>query len=210
MGHYPPKAHVRLNVDWHVASSAIMYGGITPVWSLPIFYFTAGHALAHTPPHQGRWVPWAATVLARSQLLDGAGGPYFGSARGYDHSLPAPIKHIIKLIFGWDYHIFQKNFVFELQQTLLIFAFWPRQETDLRLLGAIKMLHTRPEPANWLQSWCTLPQIGFWKQNWERRGEREKKKKEREREEKARSGASRQPPIMARVLARAKRAIVFS
>jgi hypothetical protein len=32
-----------------------------------------------------------------------------------------------------------------------------------------------------------------------RRGERQKKKKEGEREEKARSGASKQPPILARV-----------
>jgi hypothetical protein len=30
------------------------YGGITPVWSLPAFYFTVGHALARTPPNQGR------------------------------------------------------------------------------------------------------------------------------------------------------------
>jgi hypothetical protein len=70
-------------------------------------------------------VPWAATLLARSQLLEGAGGPYFGSARGDVSLLASAIKNtnIIK-------RIFQKNFfVFELQWALLVFAFWHRQKT---------------------------------------------------------------------------------
>jgi hypothetical protein len=50
-------------------------------------------------------------------------------------------------------------------------------------------------PSVWLLSWRALPQIGFWKQNGERRlGEREKKKKEGEREEKGGRGASKQTP----------------
>ena len=46
-------------------------------------------------------VPWAATLLARSQLLEGAGGPYFGSARDYASSLASAINHIIKHIVGY-------------------------------------------------------------------------------------------------------------
>ena len=78
-----------------------MYGGITPICSLPAFYFPVGQALAHTPPNQGRVGAWAATLLARSQLLEGAGGPYFGSARGYASSLTSAIKHTMKRIFEY-------------------------------------------------------------------------------------------------------------
>ena len=48
------------------------------------------------------WAPWAATLVARSQLLEGVSGSYFGSARGHASSLKPFIKHIIKLIFGYD------------------------------------------------------------------------------------------------------------
>ena len=53
-------------------------------------------------------MPWAATLLARSQLLEGAGGPYFGSARSGVSLLASAIKDIIKRIFGYAYRIFQK------------------------------------------------------------------------------------------------------
>ena len=62
-----------------------------------------------------------------------------------------------------------------------------------RLLSAIEMPHTRPQSANlpqvpstpsvWLLSWLVLPQIGFGKQNGERRREeREKRKRRKGRE----------------------------
>ena len=53
-------------------------------------------------------MPWAATLLARSQLLEGSGGPYFGSARGYVSSLTPATKRILKRIFGYALRIFQK------------------------------------------------------------------------------------------------------
>ena len=64
-------------------------------WYYPSMFLTGlcfaeGGTLAHTPPNHGRVtgrVPRAATLLARSELLVGAGGPYFGSARAYVPSL---------------------------------------------------------------------------------------------------------------------------
>ena len=78
------------------------YGGIAPLCALPAFYFTVSDTPTHTP-HQTKagWVPWAATLLARSQLLEGAGGPYFGSARGYASSLIPAIKYSVIHIFGY-------------------------------------------------------------------------------------------------------------
>ena len=57
------------------------YGGITTVCALPVFCFAEGGTLEPTH-HQSKdgWVPWPpATLLARSQLLEGTDGPYFGS-----------------------------------------------------------------------------------------------------------------------------------
>ena len=77
---------------WFVVWGCIVlicpYGGITTVCSLPAFYFTVGQALAHTPPSgcHGPLRFWL--VLSFSfWKLEGAGGPYFGSARSYASSL---------------------------------------------------------------------------------------------------------------------------
>ena len=84
---------------------AIPYGDITPVYSLPAFYFTVFHLRTHTPPSQqatAGWVTWAATLLIRSRLLEGVGGPCFGSVQGCDRLLtPATIDTVVR-IFGYD------------------------------------------------------------------------------------------------------------
>ena len=89
---------------------------------------------------------------------------------------------------------FKKLFVFELQWILLIFAFWPRQETRFELLSAKKMFHHTPTAHTLpLDAFLTIRVAAvlacsspnwLWKQNRERRiGEREKKRKgRRERE----------------------------
>ena len=75
-----------------------MYGGITQGSIFPRL-FTVGHALAlaHTPSNQGRigQMPWTAALLSRSRLLEWAGGPYFGSARGYAPSSTSTIRGIV-------------------------------------------------------------------------------------------------------------------
>jgi hypothetical protein len=144
-------------------------------------------------------------VLVRSQFLEGAGGPYFGRARNYDPSLTSAIKHIIKT------NLSKIIFVLELQWVLLIFALLPRQETGFEASGRNKdashmptarkltldALRTirlaavlaRPSPNRLLKT----------KRREEERRERKEKEGRRERGEKARSGASKQPPIMTQV-----------
>ena len=151
-------------------------------------------------------MPWAATLLARSQLLEGAGGPYFGSARGYASSLTLAIKHIVKHIFGYVLRIFQKFFVFELQWILLVFAFWPHQKTGFEASERNKDTSHAPTARKLtLDAPHTIRVAAFLaraspnrflktKRGEEERGEREKKKKEGEKEEKGRRGASKQPP----------------
>ena len=74
---------MKLNIQWYYPSMFLI-------------------GVSDTPSH----TPWSATLVARSQLLGKAGGPYFGSARSYDPSLTlVDTSH------------------------LLILAFWPRQET---------------------------------------------------------------------------------
>ena len=75
-------------------------------------------------------VPWAAALLACSRLLEGAGGPYFGSARSYVSLLTLATKHIINVSLCTLSVSFKKFFVLELQWILLVFAFWPHQKTD--------------------------------------------------------------------------------
>ena len=65
--------------------------------------------------------------LARSQLLEGAGGPYSGSLRSYVSSLTLATNHIIKRILGM-FNVSLQIFVLELQWTLLAFLFWPQQK----------------------------------------------------------------------------------
>ena len=72
---------------------------------------------------------WAATRLARSQLVERAGGPYSGSTWDCASSLIPAINHIINIIFDYASRIFQKNFVFKFNWVLLVFAFRPDQKT---------------------------------------------------------------------------------
>ena len=62
---------------------------------------------SHTDkPRPAGWVPWAATLLVRSRLLEGPGGPYFGSVHCCDPLLtPATIDTVVR-IFGYDWRIF--------------------------------------------------------------------------------------------------------
>ena len=48
------------------------------------------------------WVPRAATLLVRSRLLEGVGGPYFGSVQGCDPLLTPDTKDTVFRIFGYD------------------------------------------------------------------------------------------------------------
>ena len=50
----------------------------------------------------GCHVPWAATLLVRSRLLDGVGGPYFGSVRVFDPLLTPATRDTVIRIFGYD------------------------------------------------------------------------------------------------------------
>ena len=80
-------------------------------------------------------MPWAAALFARSQLLEGAGGPYVilrqctALCLLVDTSYEEYHKNVSldTLIVS-----FKKKFlVFELLWILLVFAFWPHQKTGL-------------------------------------------------------------------------------
>ena len=53
-------------------------------------------------------MPRAATLLVRSRLLEGVGGPYFGSVQGCDPPLTLATRDTVFRIFGYDYRIFSK------------------------------------------------------------------------------------------------------
>jgi hypothetical protein len=80
-------------------------------------------------------VPWAATLLARSWLLEGADKLYSGSAWGYAYasSLTSATGHYHKMnLWIWIRLALsvssQKIFVFKLQWILVVFVFWPYQK----------------------------------------------------------------------------------
>ena len=114
----------------------LRYGGITPVLYLPVFYFTVGQALAHTPPNQGR---------------DGAmGRRAFGLFSASRRSWRAILRQCTELClvvdtsyqachktYLWIRLSYLKNFlVLRLQWILLVFAFWPLARRP------VSMLHT--------------------------------------------------------------------
>lgn len=153
-------------------------------------------------------MPCAPTLLARSQLLEGAGGPYFGSVRAYDPSLTSAIKRIIKRILGYAYRIFQKIFVFELQWILLIFASWPSQEPGFgasdRNKDSSNASTARKLTLDAIHTTLVTPFLArpspnrFFENKTERGGEEREKRKGRERR-KRKDAPANSPPIMARV-----------
>ena len=186
-----------------------VYVGITPVCSLPAFYFTVGQALAHnhTPPKQGR-------VGAMDRHA-------FGSFSASRRSWWAILRQCTGLCLLVDisyqaYHktylwirlpyLFENFFVFELQWILLVFAFWPHQKTGFEASERNKNTSHAPTARKLtLDAPHTIRVADFaflaraspnrflkTKRGEEERGEREKK--EGEREEKGRRGASKQPP----------------
>ena len=77
-----------LTVQWYYPS--MILAGI-------LFHRRSRPSPHTTKPRPGGYHgPPAATLLARSQLLKGTGGPYFSSARSYVSSLTTATKHIIK------------------------------------------------------------------------------------------------------------------
>ena len=126
-----------------------IYGGITPVWSLPAFYFTVGHALAHTPPNQGR--------------VGALGRHAFGSFSASRRSWWAILRQCTRLCLLVDtsYQAYLKTYLW-IRLTYLsnissfssysgfcwFLRFGLTRRPVSRLLSAIKMLHTRPQPAN--------------------------------------------------------------
>ena len=116
--------------------------------------------------------------MARSQLLEGAGGLYSGSARGHVPSLISVIKSTINRIFEYALHvIFLKEvFFFEVQWGLLSFACWPHQKTGFahRL-----QIDTSYLPCSlwsvWRLSWRALRASQNWPLKTKRREERGEK-----------------------------------
>ena len=184
-----------------------IYGGITPVCSLPAFYFTVGQALAHTPPNQGR--------------VGAMGRHAFGSFSASRRSWWAILRQCTRLCLLVDtsYQAYLKTylwirlaylsknfFVLELQWILLVFAFWPHQKTSFEASERNKDASHAPTARKLtLDAPHTIRVAAFLaraspnrflktKLAEEERGGREQKKKEGEREEKGRRGASKQPP----------------
>ena len=102
-----------------------LHGGITPVCSLPAFYFIVGRALAHTPPNQGRVGAVGRRVGAA--LLEGACGSYSGSARSHAPSLTPATSCRIRILYLSIFFRFR----FKATVGFVGFAFWHHQKAGL-------------------------------------------------------------------------------
>jgi hypothetical protein len=165
-------------------------------------------------------VPWAATLLARSQFLEGAGGPYFGSARDYASSLTFSNKTYHKRTFEYYYLSLKNSSFSSLQWILLIFAFWAHQMTGLEASERNKdashapvARKLTPDAPHTIRVAAFLAhafpnQVFLTKRREKERGERKEKegRGERGEREKRRQQTS---PLNGPSVARAKRALLF-
>ena len=126
-----------------------IYGGITPVCSLPAFHFTVSDTPTHTPPNQGR--------------VGALGRRAFGSFSASRRSWWAILRQCtgLCLLVGISHQEHHQTYLW-IRLTYLskissfssysgfcwFLRFGIARRPVLRLLSAIKMLHTRPQPAN--------------------------------------------------------------
>jgi len=125
-----------------------IYGGITPVCSLPAFHFTVSDTPTHTPPNQGR--------------VGAMGRHAFGSFSASRRSWWAILRQCTGrcLLVGISHQEYHQTYLW-IRLTYLskissfssysgfcwFLRFGIARRPVLRLLSAIKMLHTRPQPA---------------------------------------------------------------